>query len=903
MLFGLRCTGLSGQRRTSPLLLAAFRLTLILWLPMVFFPRVLAAAEETEAPIEYAQEVSGKLNPTGRTLTFPVPLKDQNQALGDVLLQITADDSVLVEKATLIECVSAIAEELVLRAIKELPDQSGYIPIELFAGAGVGITFDSGLQELKLALSPEQRPTGDLSLGGLRKQGASAALVQPEAVSGYVNVIAGLDQLWDNGAPRGSLYEAQPSPRLELDSAIRFRGAVLENRVAVDGDTIGEICPQGAICTYGHVGGLKRQNSRVIYDVPEEEVRVLVGDTDALAVPIQRSTDLLGVSIEKSPRKLNPGESIDSTGNGSFRLQRNATVEVRVNGAPVQQLQLPPGNYNLRDLPLTTGANDIELVIQDDNGERRTLAFNSYSDPGLLAAGKSEWAIAAGVPSYLLDNQRTYAAGDYMGSGFFRYGFSDDLTGQIDLQGDADVVMGGTGFDIGTPWGVFGSHAAASAGTPGAGAAVDLDWSLLNFGGLTGTRQESFYASAEYRSTDFQTPGEYLADANGIIFPEQEYWLRLNASYSVPVYQDVMATLSGRYQFDNDDRESTSAFRVIGDRYGADVTLSSPIADNANASLVVGYSNELYPRDPDQRQDVDPEFRVALRLSVRPGENTTITSSYDTLGQQASLSAYRSEGSGIGHWDTSLDVQARGYDKTGSVSASAGYYGNRADVRLSHYADVDDLDVTSMSLNTTRQLTSLRVSTALAFAGDKFAVGAPVRGGAFAVVAPHESLAGSEITVGSTDSPSAKADAWGNALVTDIPAYLPNSTSVDVDNLPLGYSLGSGAFDTYAPYKAGYVFEVGSENSVSVYGTLVMADDEPLSLLTGTARPEGGAGTPVAVFTNAEGRFGAEGLSPGRWILEMAGEAGPVKYVIDVPQGANGLVKVGSLHPMEGGAE
>jgi outer membrane usher protein len=115
----------------------------------------------------------------------------------------------------------------------------------------------------------------------------------------------------------------------------------------------------------------------------------------------------------------------------------------------------------------------------------------------------------------------------------------------------------------------------------------------------------------------------------------------------------------------------------------------------------------------------------------------------------------------------------------------------------------------------------------------------------------------------------------------------------------LGYSLGSGSFDTYAPYKAGYVFKVGSENSVTVYGTLLKANGEPVSLLTGTAVREGAAAAPVAVFTNGEGRFGAEGLAPGRWVVAMQSESGVLTYRIDVPAGANGLVKVGTLQPTE----
>jgi outer membrane usher protein len=86
---------------------------------------------------------------------------------------------------------------------------------------------------------------------------------------------------------------------------------------------------------------------------------------------------------------------------------------------------------------------------------------------------------------------------------------------------------------------------------------------------------------------------------------------------------------------------------------------------------------------------------------------------------------------------------------------------------------------------------------------------------------------------------------------------------------------------------------------VSVYGTMLDSRGRPLALLTGVARPAGRGGKRVVLFTNQAGRFGAEGLAPGRWVVEMQSDDGPVHYVIDVPADAVGLVKAGTLAPSE----
>ena len=116
-------------------------------------------------------------------------------------------------------------------------------------------------------------------------------------------------------------------------------------------------------------------------------------------------------------------------------------------------------------------------------------------------------------------------------------------------------------------------------------------------------------------------------------------------------------------------------------------------------------------------------------------------------------------------------------------------------------------------------------------------------------------------------------------------------------DLPIGYSLGAGTFDTFAPYRGGYKFEVGSAYSVQAFGTLLKSDGEPIALLTGVAYTADNPEKQVAVFTNSSGKFGADGLAPGKWIIDMATEGAPTRFVIDIPKGTDGLYQAGTLKP------
>lgn len=847
----------------------------------------------------YQKAVSTKLNPTGRAINMPVPLKDDGQPIGEIIVRINADDSISIPKPALVEKFGPTLQGPARQKLEAMPESGGMVELTALKSAGFNARFDPGQLELNFVPTADQRPEGDLSLGGYRSRSISATALRPAIFSGYLNVYTGVDYLWgaDNRADRAS-------GRLDLESVFRFYNVVVENEFSWDGDVDAFTCPTNAICTYDHAGGFKRRRSRLIYDFVGEQIRVQVGDVDTYGTGFQRSPDLLGVTVEKSPRKLAPGEHIRPTGSSSFRIERNANVEVLVNGAPVRRFSLRAGNYNLRDLPLTTGANDIELIITDEAGERRSIRYTSFFDGALLAAGKNEWSVSGGVPSFYRDNERDYRTEDYFGTAFYRYGISNSVTAEVTVQGDDNVVMGGAGVFSATPWGFFGLQGAVSNGPAGAGFAVNVNWALANIRGVvsgwSGLR-ESLTFGAEYRSHDFRTPGEFLETSSGVLYAQNQYWLRTYASYSVPITQSVSMTLGARYQFADDDRAVISPFTLKGDRYGADITLSSPITHWMTASVTAGYSNESYTRSfTGNESEPEGEFRIMGRLYIRPTEDTRIAASYDSLNDQSYVSAHHGVGRGIDRWEATADVQQSGRDSRATASGSLAHYGNRGEVRVAHSTGFDGIGYDSFNVQPSDQRTSLRVGTAVAFADGAVGWGQPIRGGAFGIVTQHESIAGKEVFVGTKDDPIARADQWGAAIVPSLPAYTPATTPVDVPDAPVGYSLGSGGFDTHAPYRAGYRMEVGSDYSVSAYGTLVKSDGEPISLLTGVAYPSENPQKQVAIFTNSAGKFGAEGLAPGRWIIEMATEGAPTKFVIDVPKGTDGLFKAGTLKPGRG---
>ena len=56
----------------------------------------------------------------------------------------------------------------------------------------------------------------------------------------------------------------------------------------------------------------------------------------------------------------------------------------------------------------------------------------------------------------------------------------------------------------------------------------------------------------------------------------------------------------------------------------------------------------------------------------------------------------------------------------------------------------------------------------------------------------------------------------------------------------------------------------------------------------------------LTIFTSRDGKFGAQGLRPGRWRVEMPTEP-PLAYEFDVADSVEGIVRIGDLQPAIGG--
>ena len=121
-----------------------------------------------------------------------------------------------------------------------------------------------------------------------------------------------------------------------------------------------------------------------------------------------------------------------------------STVDVLVNGSKVLSGQVPPGPFQVPQLPVLTGAGNVAVTVTDAVGRQVTTTLPFYASPTLLAQGLNTYSLEAGVVRRnwgVLSND--YGSG--AGSATWRAGLSNSLTVEAHAEGTSGQVMAGAG--------------------------------------------------------------------------------------------------------------------------------------------------------------------------------------------------------------------------------------------------------------------------------------------------------------------------------------------------------------------------------------------------------------------------------------------------------------------------
>lgn len=773
--------------------------------------------------------------PSETPVRMSLPLVHDNQIHGDVLVDLYIDGQIRYYRDSLIEQLAPLLTDEAQAEFAFRLGADTRISAEQIEFAGVRLRYDPSLLEIQVEwIDPALRRVQSLGAGIGR--GGPPITLEPESFSAYLNIIGDF-HLADT-------YELQ-EPAMLLTGAIRQNNFVFE----FDGGYDRQLAPDS---------GLYRRAARLVYDQPERQRRWSAGDIEPISIGVIGGAILGGIGVEKGRRNFMGADLLTPIGGQQVLLERDATVEVVVDGQQVRTMQLSAGPYDLAELRAEFFGRNAQLFITDITGRRQLAEFDTYFNPTDLAKGETEYGAALGVVPQSFDVQPTYD-GPPAFSGYYRRGITNRLSLGAALQASEDVqIFGGElVFASRAVPGRFELSAATSSGN-GAGYAARAGYSL-NFGPDGSDRQLSL--SVDYRSAEFTT----LIDQIGL--PRAEtfsaaagYSQRLGARTSF---------VAGANLF---EREGLPSSRNVY----ADVVHRT---DRYRFTIGVEYGQGPF---------FDRQFGVRVAITAPFGRSTRGEVGYNSRRNEYRAYIARSSDDRIGAWDYSIG--ARGTPTNSTVDATGNYVSNRFYARgvVSGAGSGGSIDE--------RQSARLQIGTSVAYAGGAAALGRPIAD-SFLIASPHDSLEDEQVVLGQSVQArryDAASGALGPALYGRLTSYSRQSVVYDLAEGARGYDIGSGVETVQPSYRSGYRLVVGSGATVTAHGFLNLPDG-PAELVGGsiTSSDDAEFGT-QPFFTNSVGRFAIGGLRPGKTYTVRLFDNGGT-YTIMVPAESDSLLALGEI--------
>ncbi|WP_157134551.1 fimbria/pilus outer membrane usher protein [Sphingomonas sp. PAMC 26605] len=809
---------------------------------MLTAPRALSAAPAVAPRIElpaiaalFDDAVTGgqdvpRASP-GPTVDLEAPLLLNGRLIGEIDVSADLIGNGTVDAKRFLGLLTPLLDPQLIAALRLRIAGRARVKASDLSVSSLAVRFDSAALELHVTA-----PTSALTLQNLSLSGIGIPrpeMFQPQArFAGGVALAA--DQTFIESGP-----DAGRAPfRLSADGFVTvgaFPGLTLRG-----GGTFTE-----------RVGGytFEREQTRLSYDWFAKAIHAVAGEFTSTATGFQGAGQLLGIGIARDYAGIRPFENIRPSGRGFVTIERASTIIVETNGVETRRLRVDPGRYQLTDLSSQFGANDVRLLIEDQFGRRELASASFFAATAMLAGGLTDFGFHIGKQT---SNQGGYD-GPFTLTGYVRHGFGDVVTLGMGAQtAGSDWQLTGEAV-VGTPIGLFRAQAAASRIDGRGGQAFSLDY-LQTFEWAGGTWNLTMLANSY--SSRFGSP----FDRNGR-FNDTAWRIDGRIDYRRADFGLGLTASIGRSRA-NDQRDGVEATGYVS---------RGRLVFTGTAGIEREGGGAWGPR-------------VLLGVSLRLSRRVTASLQGDSNRSQIVAEIDRSPVDQVG--DLSGRLQVRRSDGAIGLAGEARYFGNR------FIAGVQQSDVfaTTTAITPSHE-TRVRFTTFAGFADGAVAIGRPPFGG-FAIYDRHATLANAQVTVRDESGLLVGRQDWlGSALVPFNRVFSPVEHSYDVDPLPVGYDLGEGRLLAFPGAASGYRVAVGSDASRVALGFLV-APSGPLANFSAEARKLGGDRLTRPFFTNAEGRFAIDRLSPGTYLLLIGGTE---VARITIPAKSEGLVDVGRL--------
>ena len=645
-----------------------------------------------------------------------------------------------------------------------------------------------------------------------------------------------------------------PVTRLDLTPVQRPRDLVLRTDTSAFANYAVQYGSPEVVSAFGELGlsvrgnllytglsqtpsGFSRGLSNFTLDEPAAMRRWVAGDAFSSTGTLGASLLLGGVSVSRN-FALDPYFVRTPLPRVSGAVLTPSTLDVYVNGVLVRREPLPPGPFEVANLPVTSGLSGVRYVVHDAFGRTQEYSTRAYSSPTVLAKGLSDYSYAVGVRREDFGTT-SFAYGRAALLAQHRLGLTDRITGGYRLEADPGLLSAGPSLSVALPLGQLDLAAAGSLTDAGAGAGGSLGYVLV-------VRPAAFGVSLRAMTPRYATAA-------------------LDPSADRPLL-DATAFASvtlGRFTFSVDYGASRMRDAGVNDllQARADVRLSR----RATFFLTAGRSRAV---------GQDPVLESTASLVYSFDEITVGNSSATARDGGGAAAASIQRGLPIGN--------GLGYVVQGESGATEHFGAQlQANAPFGHYE-------ASFQRFGADNAAFASASGSVVLAGDRLFLARPVQDGFAVLRVPG--LSGvrgylNNVEVGTTD--------WrGDLFIPNLLPYYGNRLSIRDGDVPMDYEVGKVERLVASPYRGGALVEFDVHRVQSVTGALEVP---------GIGAPAFGelqlqaAGKQLVSPISAEGRFWLEGVPVGTHVGAVDFRGGTCTVSIEVPQSAGALFDVGRL--------
>jgi outer membrane usher protein len=643
----------------------------------------------------------------------------------------------------------------------------------------------------------------------------------------------------DANRPRGLLYSENPSSFLNYSVSLRdFKYTSAFSELGV---SFGNNLFYTAV-SRNEDGAFVRGLSQFTISNRENLNRTVLGDRLV-------STDILGGSVVMSGVSFFREFNLDpyyvrSPGlNYSGAVSTPSTLEVYVNNQLLRRITLPPGEFEVKDLPVPVGTANTRMILRDAFGREQEIGSQYYFTGGLLKAGLHEFSYNLGVQRNNLAT-RSWDYGSVVFLARHRLGITDWLTGGARLEASPRVVSGGPTLSFKLPIGEMELGAAASGGEGASGGAAFLGFSYLgnNFNlGASARVLSPHYANTSLAASDNRS------------------WLQLNALVGFPISSGVGVTL--RYNHENS--------QVDHQQHHFSVATTARLTNNVSLFVTGGLAKQASTLTRD----------ISTGLTFFFGQTT------------GSLSYQNSEGPGGGTLALQKSLPlGTGYGYRFQAGAQAGMTNPLLDTLVQYQGPYGRYEANYSRIDG-HNVSLLNTAGGLAFIGGDFFLTRPVQD-SFAVI-QVPSVGGvrgysSNQEVGYTNSK-------GNLFVPNLLAYYGNKLSISDKDLPLNYTIAATEKLVAPPYRGGAVVSFPINRVQSISGK-VRLDDHGMAVTPayGQLSVHGKASQSESPIGKL-GEFYLENLGAGRYWATVDYKDKVCEFNVDIPNSDESEINLGTI--------